>query len=99
MSLQVLAPARLESRAKTTLILLAALLCAPVITQAATVISSLPYTISAPGIYLLRNNLAAKGTDGIDVNASNVTIDLAGYTVAQTQAGNRTGKEQPNFWM
>ena len=91
MSLRILPPALLESHAKTTLILVAALLCAPVITQGATVISSLPYTISAPGIYLLSNNLAATGTDGIDVNASNVTIDLAGYTIAQTQAGNRTG--------
>jgi hypothetical protein len=76
---------------KTKLILLAALLCAPVITRAATVIGSLPYTISAPGTYVLSRNLTAKSTDGIDVNASNVTIDLGGYTLTQRVAGNGSG--------
>lgn len=76
---------------KTKLILLAALLCAPVITRAATVIGSLPYTISAPGTYVLSRNLTARSTDGIDVNASNVTIDLGGYTLNQRVPGNGSG--------
>jgi len=70
---------------RTRLILLAALMCAPVITRAVTVITSLPYTISAPGAYTLSNNLTANGTDGIDVNASNVSIDLGGFTLADAQ--------------
>lgn len=76
---------------KTKLILLAALLCAPVITRAATVIGSLPYTISAPGTYVLSRNLTARSTDGIDVNASDVTIDLGGYTLNQRVPGNGSG--------
>jgi nitrous oxidase accessory protein NosD len=66
---------------KTNLILLAALLCTPIITRAVTVISSLPYTITAPGSYILINNLTANGSDGIDVTASNVSIDLSGCTI------------------
>jgi nitrous oxidase accessory protein NosD len=66
---------------KTKLILLAALLCAPVITRAVTVISGLPYAITASGSYILTNNLTVNGADGIDVTASNVSINLSGCTI------------------
>jgi nitrous oxidase accessory protein NosD len=72
---------------KIKLILLAALICAPVISHAVTVINSLPYTINASGAYVLQSNLTANGTDGIDVKASNVSIDLAGFTLTQAQPG------------
>jgi parallel beta-helix repeat protein len=75
---------------QTKLILLAALVFAPVITRAVTVITSLPYRITASGEYELQDNLTANGTDGIDVEASNVSINLAGYTLTQGQTG-RTG--------
>ena len=47
-----------------------------------TPISSLPFVISQPGSYYLTRNLTgAAGTTGIAVNASNVTIDLGGFTL------------------
>jgi len=44
-------------------------------------INSLPYSISQPGFYYLGKNLTSTG-DGIIVNASNVTIDLMGFTLS-----------------
>lgn len=46
----------------------------------ATVITALPYTISAPGKYVLKGNLAT-ATTGISVTASDVTIDLNGFAL------------------
>jgi len=51
----------------------------------ATVITSLPYDITARGYYKINTNLTSTGT-GITVKANNVTIDLNGYTIA----GNKT---------
>lgn len=76
---------------KAKLILLIALLCAPAITRAVTVITSLPYTITTSGEYELKNNLTANGTNGIGVNASNVSINLAGYTITGVQTSGQTG--------
>jgi hypothetical protein len=45
-----------------------------------TKITSVPYTITAPGLYLVTKNLTASGT-GIIVNNSGVTIDLMGFTL------------------
>jgi hypothetical protein len=51
-------------------------------------ITSLPYTISAPGAYYLGGNLTYAGdSDGITVNADNVTLDLMGFTLAYTGTG------------
>ena len=46
-------------------------------------ISSLPYTITEEGSYYLTGNLslATPDTHGIAINASNVTIDLCGFTL------------------
>jgi hypothetical protein len=46
-----------------------------------TPINSVPYTISAPGTYILANNLTYSGANGnaITVNADHVSIDLNRY--------------------
>jgi hypothetical protein len=43
-----------------------------------------PYKITQPGSYKLSGNLvvAASSTDGIDIMASNVSIDLNGFTIS-----------------
>lgn len=55
-----------------------------------TPIDHLPYAIAAPGSYVLTKNLSgAPATDGITVGASNVTLDLNGFTL--TGAGSGSG--------
>jgi hypothetical protein len=50
--------------------------------EARTPISSAPFTISSPGSYYLTNNITApNGVTAITVNASNVTIDLNGFSL------------------
>jgi len=51
-----------------------------------TPISSLPFTISSPGSYVITGNLNATGT-GITVNSSNVSIDLNGYSIIGSGKG------------
>ena len=46
-----------------------------------TKITSLPYTIDAPGYYFLVDNLSYNIGNGITVNSDNVTIDLMGFTL------------------
>jgi len=50
-----------------------------------TPITSLPYTITAPGHYYLTRNLAAAGTNGITLSARDVSIDLGGFTMSGTE--------------
>jgi len=46
------------------------------------VIKALPFTITAPGAYALTKSLATTtDTDGITVNANNVTIDFGGFGI------------------
>jgi len=71
-------------------VLLAASLCVPVISRAVTMITSVPYTISVPGAYELGSNLTSNDSDAILVKASNVSIDLAGYTITGA-SGKYTG--------
>jgi hypothetical protein len=53
-------------------------------------ISTLPLTITTPGSYYLTNNINYSGSgDGIAILASNVTIDLNGFTLAGSSAGFR----------
>ena len=48
-----------------------------------TPISSIPFFIVVPGSYYLTANLATSGTNaGIDILASNVTLDLNGFTLS-----------------
>lgn len=44
-------------------------------------ISVLPYTIILPGSYYLTKSLSVSTGDGIVINASNVTLDLNGFTI------------------
>jgi hypothetical protein len=53
---------------------------------APTLISGCPYTITAPGSYILTKDLTSAGTC-IMIEVSNVTIDLQGHTIT----GNGTG--------
>ena len=52
----------------------------PVARGTGTPIESLPYRITAPGLYYLTKNLTS-ADQGIIVNADNVTIDLMGFTL------------------
>jgi Right handed beta helix region len=49
-----------------------------------TVITSLPYTMSMPGSYIVGANLRAPtgSTTGITISSSNVTLDLNGFTLS-----------------
>jgi hypothetical protein len=49
-----------------------------------TPISSLPFTISASGSYYLTTNLSISTGDAITISASNVTLDLNGFTISST---------------
>jgi hypothetical protein len=54
-----------------------------------TVISSLPFTISTSGTYILSGNLTYAGPNvGISVEASNVIIDLKGFTISTSNTTN-----------
>jgi hypothetical protein len=64
---------------------LATVLFAPALAGAATVIDHVPYTITAPGEYVLQSNLTANQTVGITVQAADVVINLNGFTLAQSQ--------------
>ncbi len=59
--------------------------------EARTPISSATFTITAPGSYYLTSNLSAPAdADGIVVNASNVTIDLNGFSLIGHGSGANT---------
>jgi hypothetical protein len=53
--------------------------------QAGMPISSLPFTLSQPGSYYVTRDLtAAFGQNGVTISASNVTLDLNGFTLHGT---------------
>jgi hypothetical protein len=53
--------------------------------------SGFPYVISSPGSYRLTGNLTVSGMhDGIDVNASGVTVDLNGFSISGPGTGANT---------
>jgi hypothetical protein len=59
-----------------------------------TTINHLPYTINTPGTYTLSANLSGLCTPAvININASNLTLDLNGYNVTMnaTATGNSNG--------
>jgi hypothetical protein len=58
----------------------------------ATPISTAPYTITTPGTYQLTANLnVSGGTNAILISASNVTLDLSGYSITCTRCGTASG--------
>jgi hypothetical protein len=54
-------------------------------------ITSLPYTITAPGFYYLGGNLTCPSGNGITVGADDVTIDLMGFCLLSTGELNASG--------
>jgi hypothetical protein len=54
-----------------------------------TKITSLPYTISAPGAYYLAGNLSYSGAtgNGITINSDHVTLDLRGFALTYSGSG------------
>lgn len=56
-----------------------------------TVITNLPATLSSPGAYVLTGNLALGAGHGIEVTASDVTIDLNGFVLTGNPAGGGHG--------
>jgi hypothetical protein len=56
--------------------------------EARTPISTAPFTITKPGSYYLTTNLVVGGgggsTNGININASQVKLDLNGFTISST---------------
>lgn len=50
--------------------------------EVGTLISSLPYTITAPGFYYVDSNLTCASGDGITVKSDDVTIDLKGFRLS-----------------
>jgi hypothetical protein len=54
-----------------------------------TKITSLPYTINAPGAYYLGGNLSCSASvgNGITINSDDVTLDLMGFTLTYTGSG------------
>ena len=68
----------------TFLSIASALVLMPAISLAAgkvTVITSLPFTVSSPGIYVLDRDLTVTGSDAIDVDVPDVVINLEGYSI------------------
>src|ERR1039458_2775981 len=54
--------------------------------EARTPISSLPYTISTPGSYYLTASFNVTVGSAITITASQVTLDLNGFTLSSTEA-------------
>jgi hypothetical protein len=54
--------------------------------EARTPISSAPFTISQSGSYYLTNNLTVAGGVAITITASDVSLDLNGFTISSTAA-------------
>jgi hypothetical protein len=69
-------------------LLAAGLMLHSVASYGQTSISSVPYTITAPGSYILANNLLYSSGSGaaIKINSANVTLDFDGHFVASTAA-------------
>src|SRR5260370_25455545 len=54
-----------------------------------TPISSLPFTINAPGAYYVTTNLTGvTGTNGITIAANDVTLDLKGFSLLGVPGAN-----------
>ena len=47
-------------------------------------ITTAPFTISAPGVYYLKNDVSVTTGDAIIINADDVTLDLGGFAIRST---------------
>ena len=56
-----------------------------------TLITSVPFSISAPGSYYLTTNLTTTVSNAILINANGVTLDLNGFTISSTVANAANG--------
>ena len=74
-------------------VLLSLLLLLGATARAQTVINSLPYTISAKGLYVLGGDLSSAQISGnlITISASNVTLDLQGHYLSGPAGNNSQG--------
>src|SRR5580698_3191839 len=54
-------------------------------------ISSVPYTIGAPGSYYVTTNLSTAGSNAITIASSDVTLDLNGFTISSTASSAANG--------
>jgi parallel beta-helix repeat protein len=71
--------------------LVLALLGAGVPVQAATSITTCGFTITTLGTYNVANDLTGCALDGIDIKASNVTLNLNGHKITGATGGTFTG--------
>lgn len=81
-------------RHSASILALASLLSMTGFAKTKTVIATVPFTIATAGTYILTANLTLSGTgaSAVTVNASNVVIDLSGFTLATSdQTGSNTG--------
>jgi hypothetical protein len=101
-------PSKLCARASSVLkvIVLSALIGTPwwaaaVQAQTVTVITSLPYQISAPGSYVLAHDLVvATSATAISIMASEVTLDCSGYSISNdVRTQTSRGITQPRIWL
>jgi parallel beta-helix repeat protein len=53
--------------------------------------ATLPFNISSAGSYYLTRNLSVSGGNAINVNASDVSIDLNGFTISTSASGTGIG--------
>ena len=70
----------------------------PVAPTGKTVITSLPFTISQPGSYILNGDLTGSSGDGVTIQTDWVTIDLNGFTLfgaSGTASGISEGPSAP----
>lgn len=70
---------------------LATFLFVPTLSRADTVIDHIPYTITAPGEYVLQSNITVRESVGITVTADNVVINLNGFTLTKLRQGPEDG--------
>src|SRR5438874_1365585 len=54
--------------------------------EARTAISTAPFTITTSGSYYLTQNLTVASATAITISASNVTLDLNGFTISSTES-------------
>ena len=65
--------------------------CSTCLDERGIAITSLPFTISTPGVYYLVGNLTSTGTTAITVAADDVTLELNGFTLTGTGISGECG--------